>query len=88
MDRNAREQTALWAAANWHRRRGYAATAAGRPQRRLVSTRARRGATLRLFYLLPEEKSRQAFRKPIVDLQPPPPIKRVPNYIKAEKAYG
>lgn len=41
VDHNAREQTALWAAANWHRRRrrcrGY-----GRPQRRLVSTRASR----------------------------------------------
>lgn len=42
MDRNAREQTALWAAPLiGTATEAYAATATGRPQRRLVSTRAR-----------------------------------------------
>lgn len=50
VDHNARKQTALWAAANWHRRRGYIA---GRPQRRLVSTRVRVRCVFRAAFFVP-----------------------------------
>lgn len=42
-DHDAREPTALWAAANWHRYRRRAYAPPERPPRRLVSTRAHTG---------------------------------------------